>query len=561
MRFYKLFLVTIITFIGTIQAGYANPAFTHQTKLIAIDGKPSDSLGASMATSGATLIVGAEGHDGLHTDSGAVYVFEQYQSNAQNWFESAMIIAADESVSQLFGRSVAIDGDTAVIGAPGDKDLGISAGAAYVFSRNPENLRQWMQIAKLTATDGAARDHFGASVTIKGDVIAVGANKHDANSVSDSGAVYIYRHQQSGNTGWVQTAKLVPADSFEGDNFGAAVALDGNTLAVGANSVDILIKHTEGFKPKASKVSPIKKAFIFATEELGDCTNDVGVVYVYSQDLASNQWQQASRFTGSSIDCLDHFGSNIAISKDTIAVGVPNQRYDDDLGAGAVYLYSRNHGGTDRWGESTMLLPANKHTDDHFGYSVDIHNDTLVVGAEGVDSGGFNTGSAVIYNRQTDDSWNQQATIKANQPSARAQFGSSVAVTDAALFVGAARDKTSGETGGAAYVFHGGGTAPGSRFSIAAGELFLPAVDVPGLGLYEATLQWDRTDRFGFQLSELVPISGTAASVASFNANTMTLHIPDVEVSDSDGATIRFTVDMSLTTNSSPLFFQVSRVR
>ena len=153
-----------------------------ETKLTADDGAAGDYFGYSVSISGDTAVVGAYQDDG---SKGSAYVFER---SGTTWGQQAKLIAGDGAADDYFGISVSISGDTAVVGAYRDDDKASSTGSAYVFERTGTT---WSQQDKLTASDGAAGDYFGYSVSINGDTIAVGAH-YDDDDGDNSGSAYVY---------------------------------------------------------------------------------------------------------------------------------------------------------------------------------------------------------------------------------------------------------------------------------------------------------------------------------------------------------------------------------
>ena len=183
-----------------------------------------DRFGGSVAISGDTVVVGAPRDDDAGFDSGSVYVFVR---SGTTWTEEAKLTASDAAAEDEFGVSVALSGDTALVGASGDDDAGSGSGSAYVFVRNGTS---WSQQVKLTASDAAAEDGFGASVALSGDTALVGASGDDGTGVS-SGSAYVFVRN---GTSWIQQAKLTASDAAAIDYFGYSVALSGETALVGA---------------------------------------------------------------------------------------------------------------------------------------------------------------------------------------------------------------------------------------------------------------------------------------------------------------------------------------
>ncbi len=144
-------------------------------KLLASDAQAYDYFGRSVAVSGDTAIVGAHEEDAGGNRAGAAYVFQRNQGGADNWGQVTKLTASDPQVDGYFGGSVTISGDTVIVGSTGAKAGGIRTGAAYVFQRNEGGIDKWGEVKKLTASDAQAGDNFGLSVAVSGDTIIVGA--------------------------------------------------------------------------------------------------------------------------------------------------------------------------------------------------------------------------------------------------------------------------------------------------------------------------------------------------------------------------------------------------
>ena len=199
-----------------------------ETKLVASDGNENDYFGVSVSIEGDRAIVGAYLDDDNGTDSGSVYVYERNANG--NWTETKLL-ASDGVSGDRFGWSVSIDGDRAIVGAILDGDNGAQSGSAYLFERNAAGV--WIE-SKLLASDGAAGDLFGRSVSIDGDRAIVGATLDDDNG-DQSGSVYVYERDAGGN--WVEN-KLTASDGAAEDYFGDSVSIHGNRAIVGAREDD-----------------------------------------------------------------------------------------------------------------------------------------------------------------------------------------------------------------------------------------------------------------------------------------------------------------------------------
>ena len=207
-------------------------------KLTASDGAAGDRFGKSVAMDGDTVVVGAWWDDDNGPESGSAYVFTKPANGWVTTSTAAKLTASDGVDDGRFGSSVAVDGDTLVVGASDDDENGEYSGSAYVFTKPANGWVTTSTAAKLTASDGAADDYFGYSVAVDEDTVVVGAFEDDENG-EDSGSAYVFTEPTSG--GWTtatETAKLTASDGAADDWFGFSVAMDGDTLVVGAPEDD-----------------------------------------------------------------------------------------------------------------------------------------------------------------------------------------------------------------------------------------------------------------------------------------------------------------------------------
>lgn len=196
--------------------------WTEQAKLVAGDGGFGDKFGWSVSLDQDTVVIGAPGKADNGSDSGAAYVFVR---TGGIWTEQAMLSASDGAENDTFGSSVSLDGDLVIVGAHGDDG---STGAAYAYFRSGGS---WTEQAKLTARDGAPLDHFGRSVALDGATVSIGATGGDDNG-DQSGSAYLF----TGTGGsWKEQAKLLASDGADLEWFGSTVALDADTVIVGAS--------------------------------------------------------------------------------------------------------------------------------------------------------------------------------------------------------------------------------------------------------------------------------------------------------------------------------------
>ena len=212
----------------TLAFGLDWTATTQQQKIQASDAATTDNFGRSVVVDGDTVVVGAYREDTTASDAGAAYIFTR---SGTTWSQQQKIQASDAQASDNFGISAAISGDIVVVGSYVEDTTATDAGAAYIFTRSGTT---WSQQQKIQASDAQATDYFGISLAISGDTVVVGAHGEDTGA-SGAGAAYIFT--RSGTT-WSQQAKIQASDAQADDSFGYSVGIDGDTVVVGAHKED-----------------------------------------------------------------------------------------------------------------------------------------------------------------------------------------------------------------------------------------------------------------------------------------------------------------------------------
>ena len=376
-----------------------------------------DFFGYSVALSGDTALVGAyqRSVNGKQY-SGAVYVFVR---SGSGWSQQAVLTPADAAAGDFFGWSVALSGDVALIGAD-QKTItgaGLYAGAAYVFTRSGST---WSQQAELTASGEAAFDLFGSAVALSGGTALIGADQRPVNGQASAGAVYVFTG--SGAT-WSQQAELTASDAATNDTFGCAVALSGDTAVAGAYD-----------------------------KAVGAAAN-AGAAYVFTGSGAT--WSQQTELTDPDPKTNDSFGSAVALSGDTALVGAVEKRIVGRSYVGAAYAYTRLGAA---WSQPLDLVASGAGASDGFGASVAISGDVALVGAYGA---GLSTqaGSASVFVR-SDNSWSQYDLLAASDAAAGGTFGLSLALSGGTAVVGAPSKSGGGAPADSAYAYLLDGTAP-----------------------------------------------------------------------------------------------------
>jgi len=279
---------------------YSDSNWAEESKLLASDGVGIDKFGRAVAVSGDVIIVGSA------SQSGAAYVF-RYNTSEETWLEEAKLLPSDRDRQGLFGSAVSISNNVALIGAEGDHDLGLNAGAAYVFRFDCDD-SSWTEETKLYASDGEQGDNYGISVSIYNNTAIVGAPNSD-DFGSESGSAYIIRYDES-DSSWTEAAKLLPSFGDEEDIFGFDVSISGDLAVIGAHHDD-----EQGYWS--------------------------GSAYIFHYNGMT--WEEEAKLLASDGHESLSFGRSVSVAGDKIVVGA---FLSDDLGhnAGAGYIFHCNDG-------------------------------------------------------------------------------------------------------------------------------------------------------------------------------------------------------------------------
>ncbi len=393
LRSNGVLLIVLLVGWGAVAAPARGQAIEEDLKVLASDGAAEDEFGHAVAIDQGVVAVGAPKADDNGSNSGSAYLYDAF-TGAQ----IAELIPSDGAAGDEFGFSIAIDGGIVAVGAWRDEHNGISSGSAYLFDATTG-----AELAKLTPDDGAAGDEFGFSIAIDGAVVVVGAKRDDDNG-ADSGSVYLF-DVGSG----AQVDKLVADDGTANDNFGGAVAIDGGVVAVGAHG-------------DWARVPLSGSAYLF------DAITGDQSFKLLADDGATN----------------DFFGSAIDIDDGVVVVGAWSKSIVFDH-SGAAYTFDAATGS-----QITRLVPSDSYDRDNFGITVSIDDGVVAVGAHQDDDNGFNSGSAYLFDAFSDT---QIDKLLASDGAVFDLFGTSIAIDNGVVVVGAIGDEDSGSDSGSAYVF------------------------------------------------------------------------------------------------------------
>jgi hypothetical protein len=372
-------------------------------RLLASDAAAGDGFGYAVAIDGDVAIVGAPGDDREADNQGAAYVFEVVDGF---WTEVQKLVASDAAQDDSFGGAVAVQGDLVLVGAAGLDDGIPNQGGVYVFQRANGT---WTEVETLLATGAAQDDFFGGTVALDGDYALIGAPGPVAGT-PDGGAAYVFRR---GEDGWTQMARLVGSDAAATDRFGFELALGGDVAVVG----------------------------VAAHNLAGDAE---GAAYLFER--SGDAWVQTAKLTANDPESFDGFGQSVAVDGDAVVVGVPG----DGPGVafrGSARVFVRDGG---MWVESAAVTANDGEDLDTLGASVALDGDLMLAGAPSDDP----DGSVYVF-RRDGTVWLQLDRLTAAMRTALEsdQFGSEMALGDAHLVVGARLDDTAGTNAGAAFVF------------------------------------------------------------------------------------------------------------
>lgn len=426
----------------------------------------------------------------------------------QKFSGAKKIVAGDRKNNSEFGRSVSINGSYAVVGVPfestdsSNQNETTQPGAAYIFER--VNDSTWKQVQKIVATDRTPGDHFGWSVGISGNHIVVGAiyDQEDAegnNTGPGAGSAYIFEKSVDGN--WQQVQKIGPSPWDAYSYFGGAVAIDGNTIVVGAygHSKDTSNDDWNGyvgdggalfvFEGSGSNWKLTQKLIAKDrtqsnfSEGLGNSVSingnyiiagaigsnfdennanrfeSAGAVYIFER--SSGSWKAVQKIVASDRSAYDEFGYSVAISGDHAIVGARGTTLtadEDNNGyTGTAYIFSRSQ--TGKWNEVLKVIPGDRKSGDRLGTSVAINGDYAIVGSPANDVTNPDDGAIYVYWQSGDGKWTQTQKLSSTDHGTYAGMGSSAAMSDGVIIAGAIiehRDlsgKNELSNAGAAYIF------------------------------------------------------------------------------------------------------------
>jgi len=372
-----------------------------ESKLLPSDGAENDAFGKTIALDGDTMIISAFQDNDNGGNSGSAYAFSRI---GDSWHEEAKLLPHDGLPDTKFGRAVALDGDVAIITATRDVtgyDVDTTdVGSAYVFVRNKGEL--WEEQAKLLPHDGEGGDQFGYAVALDGNTLVITA-LYDADNGEESGSAYVFIYN---GQSWEEQAKILPLDGAPMARFGRAAALKGDTIVV------------------------------TTWNDSTDNGKDSGSAYVFARNQGT--WEQDAKLLPSDVGESGYFGRAVAFNGDTIVITAYGH---NDFGrrTGLAYVYTKQ-GNT--WVVQAKLLPSDAEEEEEFGKAVALKGNTIAITAR----------STHVFIR-IGDSWILQDNLFPNDGEGTEEFGNAVALDTDTIVVGAYYDDDDGLSSGSAYLF------------------------------------------------------------------------------------------------------------
>ncbi len=396
-----------ITYLTLLSAFILTPNLQAQTeqKVIPTNGAANDELARSVCVRGNIAIAGSPMDNETNNNQGSAYI-SRFDGN--NWAEEQKIVASDGMADDDFGRSVAIENDIAVIGAPYTDDNGTNSGSVYVYRYDGST---WNFEQKIFPNVPAAGDEFGLAVSLDQGKLLIGAPKEDGSTTTNRGAAYFFSYNGSA---WVEDQKVIYGFASDDDFFGYSLDLDDDRAVISAYLDD-------------------------------DNGVNSGSAFVY--DFDGTNWIETQKLTASNGATGDAYGFAVSVEDDMIACGA-YANSTKAAGAGAVYVYELS--GT--WTEDTILYASDFNLDDWFGFSLELDSTSLAIGSWHNDDLGAESGSCYFF-RYTGSEWLEEFNLTASDGDLSDEYGFDVSVDGMQLLVASPMDDDNGTNSGSQYFY------------------------------------------------------------------------------------------------------------
>jgi hypothetical protein len=377
-----------------------------QQKLTAADGAEDDHFGVAVGLWGEVAMIGAQYQDEAAADAGAVYV---YTHDGLNWNFQQKLLASDAAAGDRFGATISLRGDRVVIGAPLDNGEAGDSGSAYVFGFNGSS---WVEEQKLTASDPGSADFFGRHIDLDGDRVIISADGDDELD-TNAGAAYVFDFD---GVNWQETIKLMASDGLAHDGFASSVTLDGDRAVIGA----------------------------MLNDESGTSS---GKAYVF--EFNGTVWSEVQKLSASDAAAQALFGVSADLLDNRLVIGA-SRANGNTTASGSVYVFEHNGSA---WSESQKLTASGIPTSGQFGISLGLQGNRLLVGANRDDEAFISSGSVYVFDHDG-TAWQPSDVLLANDAAFSDQFGYAISHSAGRVLVGAFQDDDLATDSGSAYVFN-----------------------------------------------------------------------------------------------------------
>ncbi|MBT3980661.1 MAG: hypothetical protein HOE90_04860 [Bacteriovoracaceae bacterium] len=519
-------------------------SYYQKAMLQAADTDSGDYFGNSVALDGNFAAIGSYNHDLPASNAGAVYIFG-YNSYSGTWGEGGKIQPGDIGSGDKFGTSVALSGKRVIAGAPYYDTANTNAGGAWIYVWDPSS-SSWY--SELVISGGTASELLGSWVDIDGNTAVVAAPGYN----SSTGKVLVYMYDRSANN-WNLDQTLTTDDGIAGDQFGYSVNVDGNMIIVGTpynddegtNIGKSYVFHRDpatGNWEQKFKVypnsAPLTQNFghrvsisngsaIVAAPYSDETTTNTGSIFTmnFNEELVSD-WSEKSFSYGTGASAK-HFGQAMDVHNDTAIISAPANNGD----IGQAFIQNYDHDGTGSWATDATLYASDGASGDFFGWSVAIHGDWAAVGAPNTDQSGSNSGAVYTFKFDpSGNSWTQQTKSIAKDGQASDYYGQSVDIHGNMMIVGAPSEDTNASNAGAVY-FKIVNTVEGDTHSFEDQKVSTGTVETnqyfgKSVGIYETTAivgspgyDGGVTDRGRVRILQLDPSSSSWYTEATLYAS------------------------------------------
>jgi len=433
-------------------------------KLVAPDGQPFASFGSSVAIDEGVAAIGADNHDGVASNTGALYV--SFRDPVGNWSTPGHVTGYDPAADDHYGTAVDVDGNRIVGSARWGQtgatpaDVGVVAVHDYVFDENGAPVSHSTEF--VVDTNPSPSASFGKSVELEGDTLIVGSPNTTTAAGPNAGTVDIFRYDPM--AGWAWVNELQAADGQSGAGFGDALSFSGATLAVGApfynfsaafpNSgavylfekavgtgddwrfVELAFGSSQQVESRFASAVTVSGDAIAIGNPLRETAAGSKAGRVETLERRSTEWHLVTS-QSSTLQIDAEHGYSVSIDRSQVAVGTP-RREEGGEERGAVTVSSVLIGGEEGWGTEETLLSPIPQLDERFGHSVALAGSWLLVGAPGHNgTGADNAGRAYLFRNDGGTGWHHHTTLSVAELPADAEFGMAVALNSRWAFVGA----------------------------------------------------------------------------------------------------------------------------